>query len=306
MTVERLAVATGQSRIDANGEVENFSSPSVHAVYDIQLSGGDVARVLKDASLPEGKVHLTGSLTHQGRDNTAFLQSSVLAGEVSSAALQLKTQAGHVEVRNLSAAYKLAGGNIEIQSIRAQTFGGTINASFMIRDFAGAPHSRLQAHLRDISLERIEAAAPQYPLPEAHLRGTINADTDATWGRTLADLTAHADATLQGALGQNPSAPLSGAIHADYALIKADRADRWGNLVYRKTARNFAPIMASAARCTVVQVREIVELGALDPETIVTPGIFVKRVVRIGSSLRKAARGSSCAPMLKQALRQSD
>src|SRR5919198_3347148 len=78
-------------------------------------------------------------------------------------------------------------------------------------------------------------------------------------------------------------------IHADYALIKADRADRWGNLVYRKTARNFAPIMASAARCTVVQVRDIVELGALDPEVVVTPGIFVKRVVRISSSLRKAA-----------------
>ena len=82
---------------------------------------------------------------------------------------------------------------------------------------------------------------------------------------------------------------LENPIHADYALIKADRADRWGNLAYWKTARNFAPIMASAARCTVVQVREIAQLGALDPETIVTPGIFVKRVVRIGSSLRKAA-----------------
>jgi 3-oxoadipate CoA-transferase alpha subunit len=78
-------------------------------------------------------------------------------------------------------------------------------------------------------------------------------------------------------------------IHADYALIKADRADRWGNLVYRKTARNFAPIMAAAARCTIVQVRETVELGSLDPETIVTPGIFVKRVVTAGASLRKAA-----------------
>ena len=78
-------------------------------------------------------------------------------------------------------------------------------------------------------------------------------------------------------------------IQADYALIKAERADRWGNLVYRKTARNFAPIMAAAARCTVVQVRETVELGALDPETIVTPGIFVKRIVRTGAALRKAA-----------------
>jgi 3-oxoadipate CoA-transferase, alpha subunit len=70
-------------------------------------------------------------------------------------------------------------------------------------------------------------------------------------------------------------------IHADFALIKAERADRWGNLVYRKTARNFGPIMASAAKCSVVQVRDIVELGALDPEAIVTPGIFVKRVVHI-------------------------
>ena len=78
-------------------------------------------------------------------------------------------------------------------------------------------------------------------------------------------------------------------IHADYALIKADRADRWGNLVYRKTARNFAPIMAAAARCTVAQVRETVELGALDPETVVTPGIFVKRVVKVIPALRKAA-----------------
>ena len=69
-------------------------------------------------------------------------------------------------------------------------------------------------------------------------------------------------------------------IHADYALIKADRADRWGNLVYRKSARNFGPIMAAAAACTVVQVREVVELGGLHPEAIVTPGIFVKRVVR--------------------------
>ena len=70
-------------------------------------------------------------------------------------------------------------------------------------------------------------------------------------------------------------------LHADYALIKAERGDRWGNLVYRKTARNFGPIMASAARVAVAQVREVVELGELDPETVVTPGIFVKRVVQI-------------------------
>ncbi|HEX9184320.1 MAG TPA: 3-oxoacid CoA-transferase subunit A [Burkholderiales bacterium] len=77
-------------------------------------------------------------------------------------------------------------------------------------------------------------------------------------------------------------------IHADYALIKADRADRWGNLTYRMTARNFGPIMASAAKCTVAQVRETVQLGELDPEAVVTPGIFVQRIVRI-APLRRVA-----------------
>jgi 3-oxoadipate CoA-transferase alpha subunit len=73
------------------------------------------------------------------------------------------------------------------------------------------------------------------------------------------------------------------AIQADYALIKADKGDRWGNLVYHGTARNFAPIMATAARCTIAQVNQTVELGELDPEAIVTPGIFVKRIVLVGN-----------------------
>ncbi len=68
-------------------------------------------------------------------------------------------------------------------------------------------------------------------------------------------------------------------IHADVALIKARHGDRWGNLVYRKTGRNFGPVMAMAAGCTVAQVDRVVDLGTLDPESIVTPGIFVHRVV---------------------------
>ncbi len=84
-------------------------------------------------------------------------------------------------------------------------------------------------------------------------------------------------------------------IHADLALIKAERGDRWGNLVYRKAARNFGPVMAMAATKTVATVHEIAELGALDPEAIVTPGIFVSQVVCVqrtrtqGGGFRKEA-----------------
>lgn len=81
---------------------------------------------------------------------------------------------------------------------------------------------------------------------------------------------------------------LESPIHADFALIKALKGDRWGNLVYRKAARNFGPIMAMAAKCTIAQVSEVVELGELDPEVIITPGIFVQRVVNTISQTVKA------------------
>ena len=84
-------------------------------------------------------------------------------------------------------------------------------------------------------------------------------------------------------------------IHGDLALIKAEKGDRWGNLTYRMAARNFGPVMATAAKRTVASVHEVVPLGELDPEAIVTPGIHVSRIVLIervateGGGFRKAA-----------------
>ena len=78
-------------------------------------------------------------------------------------------------------------------------------------------------------------------------------------------------------------------IHADVALVKARAADRWGNLVFRKAARNFGPIMAMAGKTTIVQVDEVVELGTLDPETVVTPGIFVNRIVALSRNAAESA-----------------
>jgi 3-oxoadipate CoA-transferase alpha subunit len=74
---------------------------------------------------------------------------------------------------------------------------------------------------------------------------------------------------------------LEAPLHADYAFIKAERGDRWGNLTYRMTARNFGPVMAMAAKTTIATVHEIVPLGGLDPEAVITPGIFVQRIVLI-------------------------
>ena len=70
-------------------------------------------------------------------------------------------------------------------------------------------------------------------------------------------------------------------IHADFALIKAEQGDRWGNLTYRKTARNFGPIMAMAATVSIASVHEVLDLGSIDPEHVITPGLFVQRIVQV-------------------------
>jgi 3-oxoacid CoA-transferase subunit A len=68
------------------------------------------------------------------------------------------------------------------------------------------------------------------------------------------------------------------ALRADFALIKAWKGDKWGNLIYRKTARNFNPMMATAAQVTIAEVEHLVEVGELDPDTVHTPSVFVKRI----------------------------
>ncbi|CEA08891.1 3-oxoadipate CoA-transferase subunit A [Arthrobacter saudimassiliensis] len=78
-------------------------------------------------------------------------------------------------------------------------------------------------------------------------------------------------------------------LHADFALVKALKADTAGNLLYRKTARNFGPIMAAAARNAIVQVKDIVEVGGIDPETVATPGIYVNTLVKVATEKAPAA-----------------
>ena len=70
-------------------------------------------------------------------------------------------------------------------------------------------------------------------------------------------------------------------IHADFALIKAEQGDRWGNLTYRKTARNFGPTMAMAAKVSIASVHAVLDLGSIDPEHVITPGLFVQRIVQV-------------------------
>jgi 3-oxoadipate CoA-transferase, alpha subunit len=82
---------------------------------------------------------------------------------------------------------------------------------------------------------------------------------------------------------------LEHALHADFALVMANQADRLGNLTYRMTTRNYGPVMCTAAECTIAQARQVGEAGSIDPEHVVTPGIFVDRVVHVAAPKHESA-----------------
>jgi translocation and assembly module TamB len=221
LTVDKLTLSAGPSRIEASGTVRDFNNPALQATYQTQLSMGDLARITKNNSLPEGMIHATGKIAYENRGHASFLQNVYVAGEATSPALQVKIPV-RTEVRDFSAQYALDRGNLEVPHIRAHALGGSTDAALTIRDLAGASHSRMRAQLRDISLQQLEATAPHFSLPQAHLSGKINADAEATWGRTFADLVAHMNATLAGTFGVNPPAPLNGAIHGDYSAARQE------------------------------------------------------------------------------------
>ncbi|HZD94002.1 MAG TPA: hypothetical protein VE133_07090, partial [Candidatus Sulfotelmatobacter sp.] len=129
----------------------------------------------------------------------------------------MKTPSFQTEVRDLYARYTLSHGNAEVSDIRAHILGGTLSGKLTIRDVAGASVARLQASLKGLSLDQAQIAIHNASMQRAHLSGRVNADADARWAKTLDNLIAHGNLTLQGSLGQGPATPLNGVIHADYA-----------------------------------------------------------------------------------------
>jgi len=215
-TVDHLALVAGNSKAVVTGSVEDYNNPLVRATYDAQLATSDVAPILKAASRASGVIHLTGSLSYRRDPSSPAVKTVSLSGTVSSSDLAITTPGFRTEVRDFDAKYKLAGGNAEVENIHAQVLGGRLVGSLSIHDLTGASNAKLQARLKNASLEQLQAARRQDALPDAHLSGIINADAEATWSKTLQDLVAHGNATLEGVLGQAPSTPLHGAVHADY------------------------------------------------------------------------------------------
>jgi len=218
-TLDRLDLVAGESRVGLNATVNNYSSPNMQASggYEATLVTNELKRILKDPSLPGGTVKLTGEMKYQADPNRPMLETVSVTGNVSSPGLDVKTPSLQTEIRDLYARYQLSGGNAEVNDIRARVMGGTFNGKLTIKDVAGASIAQLQASLKGLSLDQAQTATHNTSMRQAHLSGRVDADANAHWAKTLDNVVAHSDATINASLGQGPATPLNGVIHSDYA-----------------------------------------------------------------------------------------
>ncbi|MCU1332307.1 MAG: hypothetical protein JWM08_1299 [Candidatus Angelobacter sp.] len=218
-TLDKLDLTSGESRVALNAIVDGYSTQNMQAKggYEATLVTKDFKRILKDPSLPGGTVKLTGQAKYQADPNRPMLETVSVAGNVSSNGLYVKTPSLQTEVRDLYARYQFSGGNAEVNDIRALILGGTLRGKLTIKDVAGASIAQLQASLKDLSLDQAQSATHNTSLQQAHLSGRASADATAHWAKTLNNLVAHSDATINASLGQAQPTPLNGIVHADYA-----------------------------------------------------------------------------------------
>ncbi|HET7872035.1 MAG TPA: hypothetical protein VFL42_05945, partial [Terriglobales bacterium] len=253
-TMDHLQVIAGKSSFTGNATMENYadSNPSLKANYDAVLATSELARILQGQEVPVGTVRLTGFLSYQNPDHRPLLQAVSVWGMMSSPELAVRDAKLQTTARNVAAKFKLENGTAEVQNLRAQIFGGTLEGRAVIRDVAGAGAGRLEVLLKNVSLSVLQTASANNPMREAHLTGTVNADVQATWGKSLKTLAGRANLTIQASLGENPTTPLEGVIHADYS--QAARAVALHNS-YLRTPQNSLTLDGAISRFSHLQFR---------------------------------------------------
>lgn len=215
--IDRLLLKSEGSHLEMNASVEDYAnSPRLKATYDAQLATVDAARIMKDPTIPKGDVRLTGTVDYQSQPNRPVLETVTIAGNMSSHELQVTTPSLRTAIRDIRAHYTLAHGDAAVEGLHAQILGGVVDGTLTVRDVTGAQAGKFQAALKGISVDELQRLSHSQPMEQARLTGKINADTRGSWAKNIKNLIAHADATIQARLGQNPPTPLNGNIHADY------------------------------------------------------------------------------------------
>jgi translocation and assembly module TamB len=228
-TLSQCTLTSGASRFDLAATLENYGAPRVQASYDALLATPELRRVIENSSIPTGVIHLKGSLHYQSEPNRPLLEGVLLQGDMSSAALEVRTPTLRAVVRDLGARYQIVNGDVEVRDLHAQLFGGELNGALTMRNLSRSPESRMEATLHGVSAADLKQLAGAQ-LRDVNVTGRADAELGAMWGRTMQNLVAHVDATLNGTMApengqtRTAAAPFNAAVHARYAAASGQIA----------------------------------------------------------------------------------
>lgn len=223
----QATIASGASQFVLAATLTNYGQPAIQGQYEAILDGRELRRILRDPSLPTGLIRTSGSLRYRQIPNAPVLDGTAVNGDLSSARLDLQTQKMDTQIRDIAAKYSLANGDLMVKDFRARLLGGTLAGTLTMRNITGKTQAKLNASLRGISLSQLKRMAPRSTATRnVALTGVLNADANASWGETLDNLVAHADATIRASVSRAGNTeiaaiPVDGAFHGTYrAAVK--------------------------------------------------------------------------------------
>jgi translocation and assembly module TamB len=223
--VENADLTLASSHLSVVASVRDYSQPKVHATYKAVIDGTELRRALNNPSLPAGTIESSGTVDYATPNSaqTSFLEALVANGDVRSAGLLVAGNNRPINITDIGARYSISKGDAAVSGIHAQVLGGSLNGTLSMHDVAGPTKSHLSASLRGVSIAQLQSAAQPPSSGVANqiaLGGALNANADATWGKTMDDLLARADATLQASAQPakgGTATSINGVIHARYA-----------------------------------------------------------------------------------------
>jgi translocation and assembly module TamB len=221
-------LTSGSSHLLLNATVNNYAQPDVQAHYEAIVDGSEFRQILSMPTLPAGLLHASGQVQYRQDPHVSLINSLALAGDLDSQRLEVRTPALRTHVDKIAAHYSLAGGKATLQDFRAMLLGGEVTAQGEMDDIGGNSHSSVKAALHGLSLADLERVLGASNVPKnVGVSGRLNAQTNARWGKTFNDLTAQADATIDGRVastGGSGVVPINSVLHGTYTAANGQLA----------------------------------------------------------------------------------
>ena len=324
--IDSAKVSSGASQLMLSATVNNYSRPSVEAKYDVTVDGDQLAKIMGNSSIPAGLVRATGSAKYQQVTDRPMLDTLVVNGDLTSRQIAVKTQA-HAPIKNITAHYTLANGDVLLHDLRADVLGGELTAHGSMENISGDSHTNLSAALHGVSLAQVRGFMGASAMdPQIGIAGELNAGATLSWGKTLSDMVAHADATISGnAEGTQPSSqsgakgnsevatptviPVVGEIHATYTSANQQLALTRSFLHTPQTNLTMNGVVSKHSSLGVeLQADDLRELGTIaNLFRRSTPGHPLQPIDLAGTaSFRGNVEGTTSAPHLTGQLTASN